>query len=316
MILLANYEGRSGVPKAVELLKGRADGLRAIIEGVKLVEEDLNIHSVGQSSWPNILGKLQLDSAVMDGNTRRTGAVGALSGYLHPVEIAYEVMVRLDHELLVGEGAERFAKEIGAKKNKNETEYSLQAWKTHLENVLTEEQRRIFPKINLLETKAIARNPEKPFDTTVYLCIDHTGKLSTATSTSGWPWKYPGRLGDSPIIGAGSYADSRYGACACTGVGEMAIRAGTARSVILSLQLGYPLKDAVVAAAKDLSDLRTGFLGELIIHAINAKGEYCVLGVNSPSPRKYLVWNDQMASAEICDAEVYGARQPAADELL
>jgi L-asparaginase len=244
----------------------------------------------------------------MDGNTRRTGAVGALSGYLHPVEIAYEVMVRSDHELLVGEGAERFAKEIGAKINKNETEYSLQAWKTHLEKVLTEEQRRIFPNINLLETKAIARNPEKPFDTTVYLCMDHTGKISTATSTSGWPWKYPGRLGDSPIIGAGSYADSRYGACACTGMGEMAIRAGTARFVVLSLQLGFPLKDAVVAAAKDLSDLRTGFLGEVIIHAINAKGGYYVLGVNSPSPRKYLVWNDQMASAEICDAEVYGAR--------
>jgi len=305
MLLIANGVGRSGVPKAIELLKAKKDGLRAIIEGIKIVEEDLNIHSVGQSSWPNILGELQLDSAVMDGNTRRTGAVGALRGFKHSVEVAYEVMLRLDHEILVGEGAERFAKEIGAIQNKNETDYSIQSWKTHLDAILTKEQRRLFPNINLLDTKAIARNPEKPLDTTVYLCIDHTGKISSATSTSGWPWKYPGRLGDSPIIGAGSYADSRYGACACTHVGEMAIRAGTARTVVLYLKLGYALKDAVHEAARDLADLKTGFIGEVIIHAINSKGEYFVLGVNSSRPAQYSFWNDSMPSPEIRDAEVF-----------
>lgn len=305
MLVLANYVGRSGVPKAVELLKAKANGLRAIIEGVKIVEEDPAIHSVGQSSWPNLLGELQLDSAVMDGNTRRTGAVGALQGYKHPVAVAYEVMLRLDHELLVGEGAARFAKEIGAVQNKNETEYSIQSWKNHLDGVLTEEQKRLFPKIHLLDIQGIARDTEKAFDTTVYLSMDHTGRLSTATSTSGWPWKYPGRLGDSPIIGAGSYADSRYGACACTHVGEMAIRAGTARSVVLFLKLGYSLRDAVYESAKDLADLRTGFLGEVIIHAINSTGEYFVLGVNSSEPAKYCLWTDSMPSPEVKDAEIF-----------
>jgi len=173
MLLIANYEGRCGVPKAAELLKAKVNGLRAIIEGIKLVEEDLNIHTVGQSGWPNILGELQLDASVMDGNTRRTGAVGAIRGYKHPVEVAYEVMLRIDHEVLIGEGAERFAKEIGAIPNKNETDTSIQTWKKHLDNILSAEQKKLFPNINLLDLKVTARDPEKIFDTTVYLSMDH-----------------------------------------------------------------------------------------------------------------------------------------------
>ncbi len=305
MLLVANYEGRCGVPKAAELLKANTNGLRAIIEGIKLVEAELNIHTVGQSAWPNILGELQLDASVMDGNTRRTGAVGAMRGFKHPVEIAYEVMLRLDHEILTGEGAERFAREIGAVPNKNETGTSLQAWKNHLDNILTNEQKKLFPNINLLDLKSAARDPEKIFDTTVYISMDHDKRISSATSTSGWAWKYPGRLGDSPIIGAGSYADSRYGACACTHTGEMTIRAGTARSVVLLLKMGYSVKDAVYEAAKDLADLKTGYIDEVTIHAMNSKGEYFVLGLNSSEPIRYLVWNDSMHYPEVRDAEIF-----------
>ncbi|MEI6056149.1 MAG: N(4)-(beta-N-acetylglucosaminyl)-L-asparaginase [Lentisphaerota bacterium] len=304
MLLIANYEGRCGVPKAAELLKAKVNGLRAIIEGIKLVEEDLNIHTVGQSGWPNILGELQLDASVMDGNTRRTGAVGAIRGYKHPVEVAYEVMLRIDHEVLIGEGAERFAKEIGAIPNKNETDTSIQTWKKHLDNILSAEQKKLFPNINLLDLKVTARDPEKIFDTTVYLSMDHKERISSATSTSGWAWKYPGRLGDSPIIGAGSYADSRYGACACTHTGEMTIRAGTARSVVLYLKMGYSVKDAVYEAARDLADLKTGYIDEVTIHAINSTGEYFVLGLNSSEPIRYLVWNDSMQFPEVNDAEI------------
>lgn len=305
MLLLANYEGRGGVPRAAELLAARTQGLRAIIEGIKLVEADLNIHSVGQSSWPNLLGELELDAAVMDGDTRRSGAVGALTGFKHPVEIAYEVMRRLDHEILVGEGAERFAREIGAVANHNETENSVQAWKTYLKDILSPEQKALFPEINLLDLKTVSRDPEKMFDTTVYLSVDHAGRISTATSTSGWAWKYPGRLGDSPIIGAGSYADSRYGACACTHTGEMTIRAGTARSVVLYLKMGYSLKDAVYAAAEDLLELKSGVIATVVIHALNARQEHFVLGVNASESLRYLVWEDSMASPQVREAELY-----------
>jgi len=305
MLLIASNEGRTGVPRTVELLKAGEGGLRAMVEGIKIAEADPEIHSVGQSSWPNLLGELQLDAAVMDGNTRRTGAVGAVRGFKHPVAIAYEVMRRLDHELLVGEGAERFAEEIGALKNKNETAHSIAAWKKHLDETLTREQKRGFPDIHLLDIKGVSRDPERPFDTTVYLSIDRAGGLATAVSTSGWAWKYPGRLGDSPIIGAGSYADTRYGACACTGLGEMTIRAGTARTVVTYLKLGYGIREAVAEAARDLLDLKAGFLDEVYIHAINPRGEYHVLGVNSNRTARYLVWNDSMPSAEMREAEVF-----------
>jgi isoaspartyl peptidase/L-asparaginase-like protein (Ntn-hydrolase superfamily) len=305
MLLIASNEGRTGVPRTVEMLKAGNDGLPSIVEGIKIAEADLEIHSVGQSSWPNLLGELQLDAAVMDGNTRRTGAVGAVRGFKHPVAIAYEVMQRLDHEILVGEGAERFAAEVGAERNKNETEYSLQAWKKHLDEILTDEQKKRFPDVNLLDIKGVSRDPERPFDTTVYLCLDGRGGLATAVSTSGWAWKYPGRLGDSPIIGAGSYADSRYGACACTGLGEMAIRAGTARSVVTYLKLGYGLREAVREAARELADLKTGFLDEVTIHAITPAGDFHVLDVNPRRAVKYLMWNDSLPSAEIREAEVF-----------
>lgn len=304
MLLLANYEGRSGTELAAQLLAKNENGLRAIIEGIKIVEANPDIHTVGMSSWPNILGELQLDASVMDGNTRRTGSVGALRNFLHPVEVAYRIMTDLNHEILVGEGAERFAREINAITNKNETELSINAWHKHLDNVLNNEQKSLFPNTKLLDIKSEAIDPEKMFDTTVYISIDHENRISSATSTSGWGWKYPGRLGDSPIIGAGSYADSRYGACACTHTGEMTIRAGTARSVVLYLKMGLSVEDAVYEAAKDLADLKTGYLAEVTIHAIDKLGNYKVVGLNSSEEIRYVVWHPALDKPVIESAEI------------
>lgn len=304
MLLIANYEGRSGTDTAAQLLAQKTNGLRAIIEGIKIVEANCDIHTVGMSSWPNILGDLQLDASVMDGNTRRTGSVGALRGFKHPVEVAYRIMTDIDHEILVGEGAERFAREIDAIRNKNETELSINSWHKHLDEVLTAGQRQKFPDIRLLDINSKAVDPEKMFDTTVYLSLDHEQRISSATSTSGWAWKYPGRLGDSPIIGAGSYADSRYGACACTHTGEMSIRAGTARSVVLYLKMGLSVEEAVYEAARDLADLKTGYLDEVTIHAIDKNGNYKVIGLNSSEEIRYVVWTPEMSAPEIKTAEI------------
>lgn len=304
MLLIANYEGRSGTELAANLLAQKTNGLRAIIEGIKIVEANCDIHTVGMSSWPNILGDLQLDASVMDGNTRRTGSVGALRGFKHPVEVAYRIMTDIDHEVLVSEGAERFAREIAAIPNKNETELSINTWHKHLDEVLNPGQRQKFPDIRLLDINSQAVDPEKMFDTTVYLSLDHDKRISSATSTSGWAWKYPGRLGDSPIIGAGSYADSRFGACACTHTGEMTIRAGTARSVVLYLKMGLSVEDAVYEAARDLADLTTGYLDEVTIHAIDKNGDYKVIGLNSSEEIRYVVWTPEMSAPEVKNAEI------------
>src|SRR5581483_1632582 len=117
MILLANGEGAAGIATTARLLAEGRPALDAIEAGIRLVEADPDVRSVGPGSWPNILGVLELDAAVMDGATRLTGAVGALTGFAHPVSVARAVMERLPHEILVGDGAARFASEIGAERD-------------------------------------------------------------------------------------------------------------------------------------------------------------------------------------------------------
>ena len=105
MILLTNNEGTLGVPTTARHLADGQDALDAIEAGIKLIEADPTVRTVGRGGWPNLLGEVELDASLMHGTTLRTGAVGALKGYLHPVSVAREVMRRLPHELIVGEGA-------------------------------------------------------------------------------------------------------------------------------------------------------------------------------------------------------------------
>src|SRR6185437_13690924 len=119
MIVVTNNEGTPGVPATARLLKEGAAGLAASEAGIRLVEADETIRTVGRGGWPNLIGEVELDASVMDGTTLRTGSVGALKGFLHPISIARAVMERLPHVLLAGEGAERFAREIGAEVGDN-----------------------------------------------------------------------------------------------------------------------------------------------------------------------------------------------------
>lgn len=128
MIVVTNNEGTSGVPETARLLKSGAPALDAVEAGIRLVEADENVRTVGRGGWPNLLGEVELDASVMDGTTLRTGAVGALKGFLHPVSVARQVLERVPHELLVGEGAGRFAAEIGAEAGDLLTPHARAAW--------------------------------------------------------------------------------------------------------------------------------------------------------------------------------------------
>ena len=179
-----------------------------------------------------------------------------MPGFTHPVSIARQVLERLPHEFLVGEGAERFAREIGAEAGDLLRPHSRDGWKKWFDKRVKPEHQRAWPDAPLIDYCQEAVDPEIGKNTTVFLCLDSHGDFSSATSTSGWGWKYPGRLGDNPVIGAGSYADSRYGACACTGAGEMTIRAGTARAVVLYLKMGLSVTQAVEEAINDMCALK------------------------------------------------------------
>ncbi len=292
MILVTNNEGTSGVPVTAQRLREGQSALDATEAGIRLVESDEKIRTVGRGGWANLLGEVELDAAIMDGTTLRSGAIGALKNFLHPVSIARQVLERLPHEFLVGEGAERFAIEVGAERGELLMPWAAKAWQKWFDKEVSPADKNRWPDVPIADYCRHAIDPEVGRDTTVFLAIDSNDNVACGTSTSGWGWKYPGRLGDSPVIGAGSYADSRYGACACTGAGEMAIRCGTARSVVLYMKLGMSVDEAVLEATNDMRALKGGLISRITIHAIDRKGNHKVVAVNGDGRQSYWLWQD------------------------
>jgi len=299
MLLLANKEAWPGFPTTVQMLREGAVSLDAMVAGISKVESEAKVRSVGYGGWPNMIGDMELDAAVMDGNTREVGTVGAVPNTLPVARLAHEVMKRLPHVMLTGNGARRFASEIGFAEDDVLFEDSKRVWWERLEKELSPEELAKFPNIPLAPLSRAITDPERVRDTTVFLSADAGRGIHAATSTSGWAWKYPGRLGDSPIPGAGFYADSRYGAAACTHTGEMTMRCSTARTVVLALKLGYSLSDAVKLAVEELQELASGFLAGVVIHAVDAKGNHEVVNFRCEGEIRYWLWEDTMSEPEL-----------------
>lgn len=298
-MLLANAEAWPGFDTTVDLLKGGEAGIPAMVAGIAKVEREARVRSVGYGGWPNMLGEMEFDAGVMDGTTRDVGAVGAVPATLPVSALAYEVMRHLPHVMLTGAGARRFATERGFAVDEVLHPDSKRVWWEKLEQQMTPQQRAAFPDIPLAPLSTAITDPERVRDTTVFLARDAGANLGAVTSTSGWAWKYPGRLGDSPIPGAGFYADSRFGAAACTHTGEMTMRCGTSRSIVLALRLGHSLEDAVKLAVEELAELKSGFLAGVVIHAMDAQGNHQVVNYRCDEEIRYWYWDERMDKAEL-----------------
>ena len=298
-MLLANAEAWPGFDTTVELLKSGGAGIDAMVAGIAKVEREAKVRSVGYGGWPNMIGGMEVDAGGMDGTTRDVGAVGAVPATLPVAALAHEVMKHLPHVMLTGAGARRFATERGFAIDDTLHPDSKRVWWERLQKEMSPEQLAAFPDIPLAPLSNTITDPERVRDTTVFLARDSGEGLGVVTSTSGWAWKYPGRLGDSPIVGAGFYADSRYGAAACTHTGEMTMRCGTSRSIVLAMRLGYALEDAVKLAVEELSELKTGFLAGVVIHAIDAKGNHKVVNFRNDEEIRYWYWDERMAAPEL-----------------
>lgn len=297
-IILANSEGGVGMAAAIEAMQRGRPALDVVELGIRPVEIDPRVHSVGVGGWPNLLGQVELDASIMDGRTLRTGAVGALRGFLHPISVARQVMERLPHVFLVGEGAARFAAECGAEAGETLTDEARAGWEAWLRQHLPTEVWAQWPDVPLTPWARLTADPETVGGTTTFLARDGNGDIAAGVSTSGWAFKYPGRLGDSPVIGAGNYADNRYGAAACTGMGEMTIRAGTARAIVLYMKMGLSVEEACHEAIQDLRALARAYRGQVTIHAIDAQGNPYVVTTSSAEEVCYWIWMDGMDKPE------------------
>jgi len=304
VILVANSEGFPGIGLAASQLASGANGLDAIVKGISLVEESVDVRSVGFGGWPNLIGEMEFDAGVMDGDSLESGAVGALTGVISAAQVAKLVKEKSNHQILVGAGATRFAAEMGYADQETLHDESRRVWRSVLGRALNDADAKRFPDINLAEMPPLHSDPEKIRDTTVYLCRDRNRSVYAATSTSGQAWKYPGRLGDAPICGAGFYADSRYGAVACTHTGEMTIRQGTAKTVITALRLGHSLDDAVDIAIRDLAELKSGYLGGVVVHAIDRNDQHKVVNFRCESDITYWYWSSDLSAPELRNADV------------
>lgn len=303
MVILANSAGEVGMPAAAAALRDGWLALDVVEAGVRPVESDPSVRSVGVGGWPNLLGQVELDAAIMDGRTLAAGAVGALRGFLHPISVARQVMAQLPHVFLVGEGAARFAAEIGAETGPTLTVEAEAEWRAWLDRRVPPTELARWPDVDLAPWARLTADPEKAGGTVTFLVRDAAGNLASGVSTCGWAMKYPGRLGDSPVIGAGSYADNRAGAAACTGHGELAIRAGTAHSIVLYIKTGMTVEEACYAAADDVRRLARPFPSAITLHAIDAAGRPFVLALGkAPEMAVYWWWANGMAAPELCAA--------------
>jgi L-asparaginase / beta-aspartyl-peptidase len=291
MIVVTSTNGRVGIEAAMEILRSGGSAVDAVEAATRLVEANPDDHTVGYGGYPNLLGEVELDASIMDGRTLRAGAVGALKGYKHPISVARKVMDELPHVLLVGDGAARFAAEMGFEPENLLTEEAATVYQQGISGALPASKRDWLTggiEGNLARLTRLTADPERAAGTVNFIAQDRDGNIACAVSTSGWAWKYPGRLGDTPIIGAGNYADNRYGACGCTGWGELALRCNTAHSVVLYQRLGFGIEQAARQAMRDLA-LATDDPKTAIMHliALNRDGRPLAM---TTQPGKTFVW--------------------------
>ena len=246
------------VKKAAEILENGGNAVDAAEAGIRLVESDPTVDSVARGGWLNANGELELDAAFMNGDTLRVGAVAAVKGFEHPVSIARAVMEKSRHNILVGKGAEEFADKMGIER--------------------ADDERMILPAARKLYEENIAKINEeiKGHDTIGLIALDENGTIVCATSTSGASMKTPGRVGDSPIIGSGFYAQSGVGAAVATGLGEDIMRTCCCFRVVSLMEAGLSPQEAVEKAIADSTKIiqNTGYYCDNIaIVCMNAKGE-------------------------------------------
>jgi N4-(beta-N-acetylglucosaminyl)-L-asparaginase len=254
LLAVSSANGLRALETVMGVLRTGADALDAVIAGVNIVENDPEDTSVGYGGLPNEEGVVELDAAVMHGPTHRAGAVAALRNIKTPSKVARLVMERTDHVLLVAEGALRFAKAHGFKEEDLLTDKAREEWLRWKEHASPKDD--WLPPHN--ETDKDIGSVFEPFrrHTGTIHCsaIDARGNLSCVTSTSGLSYKIPGRVGDSPIVGAGLYVDNEVGSAGSTGRGEANLINCSSFLVVEFMRRGKTPEEACLEVCRRIVD--------------------------------------------------------------
>ncbi len=302
-VVISSANGHAACDKALEIIRSGGDTLDAVVAGVNIVEDDPKDNSVGYGGLPNEVGIVELDASVMHGPTRRAGAVASIQNIKNPSKVAKLVMEQTDHVMLVGDGALKFAKAWGFKEENLLTEESRLAWLVWKQSLRDSNGhnnwtdgvdappgkkpsgvptaiRQQFPHVDEETLEWAWEVARKPITGTINcLALNKKGEMSGVTTTSGLSWKIPGRVGDSPIVGAGVYVDQEVGAAGSTGRGEENIRILGAHTIVENMRHGMSPKDACMDALKRIArnydnDEKRLMKFDINFYALRKDGQY------------------------------------------
>lgn len=281
-IVISTWDfGKAANAEAWKILGANGFALDAVEKGVHVPEADPTNQSVGLGGFPDRDGKVTLDACIMD-HKLGCGSVAFLEHILHPISVARLVMEKTPHVMLVGEGALQFALSQGFEKTNLLTPASEKAWKEWMK------KSEYNPQINIENKTPVKINPDQlpggphNHDTIGMLALDAAGRMSGACTTSGAAWKMRGRVGDSPIIGAGLYVDNEVGAATSSGLGEEVIRTCGSHLVVELMRQGNSPEAACKKAVERIvkrdpsraKELQVGFL------ALNNQGKYGAFAIH------------------------------------
>jgi N4-(beta-N-acetylglucosaminyl)-L-asparaginase len=278
---VASGNGLRATAKAMDVLISGGDPLDAVIAGVNIVEDDPEDMSVGYGGLPNEDGVVELDASVMYGPTHSAGAVAALRNIKNPSKVARLVMERTDHVLIVGKGALKFARAHGFKEEDLLTEKSRKVW-LRWKETMSDRDSWFPPKPEKVPEEL--RSVLSTHGTINCVAIDAAGRLAGVTTTSGLSWKLAGRVGDSPIIGAGLYVDNEIGAAGSTGRGEANLQTCASFRIVDAMGRGLSPEQACLKACEAVVE-KTKLVPRLCdekgrprfgldFYALNKKGEF------------------------------------------
>ncbi len=295
-----NETGKNAMAEGWRILSQGGSALDAVEKAANIIEVDPDDMSVGYGGFPNEDGVVQLDASIMDGKTYNAGAVACLENIINPCSVARIVMERTDHVLMVGKDALEFAKKWGFKEENLLTERTREAW---LRRKLRHSDTDDWGPPDHLKDLPGFQQPERkeeweadPHGTTNVLAVDENGDVAGITTTSGLGFKIPGRVGDSPIIGAGLYVDNEVGAAGATGRGEDVIKCCASFYIVLRMKQGrtpqQACEDALHMIAEKYQKVNPNFLpGEQFV-AINTRGEVGACRTTGNQPARMSVQKD------------------------